>query len=106
MTPEQIRAKQKLITANRQMISAIDAIKQYAPILFAGEASVISALEYFEPSRLQAYELIEALERLPDGVEIFTIDAKGEIQSPQFDWPPEGPGIDDYPRIPVSTAEE
>jgi hypothetical protein len=119
MTPEQVRAKEKLIAAYRSIISGMEAVKQNSVILVPGEKSVLEGLERMEALQEKYRETIDFLQAIPNTAEIFVIgpDRRSVIQDDgtfkhyerassgqMVELPPEGPGITD-PEWPDSDTE-
>ena len=93
MTPEQVRAKQKLIGAYKQVISGMDAIKAHSCILLGTEKSVIEGLDRIEALQEEYGETLSFLEGVPDSSEIFILGPTVRVDLREL--PPEGPGITD-----------
>jgi hypothetical protein len=119
MTPEQVRAKEKIIAAYRSIISGIEALKQNAVILVPGDKTLLHDLDRIEEFQEGCHERINTLQAIPDTAEIFVLGPPERVNfnadpptreilgGPELmilvqgksketsKLPPEGPGIED-----------
>jgi hypothetical protein len=100
MTPEQIRAKQKLIAAYRQVLTGCAAIREHSCALVSGGPQLLKILGDFEAFEEIGREAIETLQAIPDHVELFVVGPTAKVDVRLFELPPEGPGITEPPQAP------
>ena len=106
MTPEQVRAKQKLIAAYRQVLTGCAAIREHSCTLVSGDPQLLKVLGNFEAYEEMGREAIEALQAIPDHVELFVVGPTVRVDLTGFmELPPEGEGITEPPPVPPNGDE-